>query len=86
MDVGPLIEVKGIIIAAQWGADGAVTAVDIAGFDEKRYRVVNDRIGRQLHKRVKHSVRVSGRTFTDDRHTMLSVEPYTLDADEPAME
>lgn len=52
--------VRGIIIASCWSKDGRVSAVDIAGFDEKRYRVVNDKTGRQLHALTMQQVTAEG--------------------------
>lgn len=54
------ISINGIVVAAVWTPEGDVTEVDIAGYDEKRYRVVGDRIGGQLRDHVKKSVVVDG--------------------------
>ena len=56
MDERPSIDLKGIVIAAEWAPDGDVTAVDIAGYDEKRYRIADDSRGRQLRRLVKRKV------------------------------
>lgn len=54
------ISISGIVIAAAWTPLGEVTEVDIAGFDEKRYRVINDQIGEQLRNHIKKTVIVDG--------------------------
>jgi hypothetical protein len=68
------IRLKGIVIAAAWRPDGTVDAVDIAGCDEKRYRVADSPIGRRLLKCSRARVFISGAI---DRTT----EPWTLYVD-----
>ena len=54
------IRLKGIVIAADWGSNGKVQAVDIAGCDEKRYRVADSPVGRQLLEHPRTRVFLSG--------------------------
>lgn len=84
MNVITSINLKGIVIAAEWGPDGDVSAVDIAGYDEKRYRVANDPKGLQLRQLIKQTVRVNGRLVVEDRRNIIHVVRFRLDADEPA--
>ena len=50
------VTIQGLVIAARWGQNGTVSAVDIAGYDEQRYRVADDLMGERVrlftHKRV----------------------------------
>ena len=73
------IHLKGIVIAADWQPDGKIQAVDIAGCDEKRYRVADSPVGRQLLEYPRARVLVSG---TIDRTTdpaTLFVDRFRLD-------
>lgn len=54
------ITLTGIVIAAAWEQNGAVKAVDFAGYDEKRYRVANDPTGKRLRRRVQERLVVEG--------------------------
>ena len=68
------IRLKGIVIAADWGSNGKVQAVDIAGCDEKRYRVADNPLGRQMLEYPRARVSLTG---TIDRTT----DPATLFVD-----
>ena len=78
-----MIDIKGIVIAAEWGPDGNVSAVDLAGYDEKRYRIANDPRGHQLHGLVKHSVVIHGRLTSENKQNTIHVEYYRLDPEDP---
>ena len=77
-----LIDLKGIVIAAEWGPDGDVSAVDLAGYDEKRYRIANDPRGHQLHRLVKQSVVIHGRLSSENKQNIIHVEHYSLDSED----
>ena len=79
------ISIRGLIIAAAWTQKGEVAAVDIAGYDEKRYRVVDDRIGKQLRTYIKKKVVVHGVLDTENGNKVLYVERFRIDnPDEPS--
>lgn len=73
------ISIRGLIIAAEWTQKGHVAAVEIAGYDEKRYRVVDDRIGRQLRRHIKKIVTVDGVLDTENGNQVLYVERFRID-------
>lgn len=52
--------VEGIVIAAAWDENGDISALDIAGNDEKRYHIADDPIGRQLRHYVRKRLVVDG--------------------------
>ena len=81
MDERPSIDLKGIVIAAEWAPDGDVTAVDIAGYDEKRYRIADDSRGRQLRRLVKRKVVMRGRLVRENQRDLFFVEAFRIDAD-----
>lgn len=54
------IELRGLVVAAAWKANGEVAAVDIAGYDEKRYRVADDGMGKSLRAHLKMRVIIDG--------------------------
>ena len=80
MDARALISLRGIVIAAEWGPDGEVTAVDIAGYDENRYRVAKASIERQLCQLSNEAVIVYGRLVIVNQQNVIFVDHYCLDA------
>ena len=60
---------RGIVIASAWGKNGEVTAVDIADFNERRYRVADDRTGIALRSCLKKRIIAKGiLTKENNRH------------------
>ncbi|MGD8844211.1 MAG: hypothetical protein PVI54_01820 [Desulfobacteraceae bacterium] len=74
-----LTTIRGIILAAAWGENGAISAVDIAGYDEKTYRVVNDKMGKQLRACVKKRVAADGIVMTQNNRLTIQVSRYHID-------
>lgn len=72
--------IRGIILAAGWGKNGGISAVDIAGNDEKRYRVVNDAMGRQLHAHVRQPVVAQGRVTMRENRLSIYVSRFQIEA------
>ncbi|WP_319524501.1 hypothetical protein [uncultured Desulfosarcina sp.] len=83
MDTGPLVTLKGIVVAAGWDLNGAVSAVDIAGYDEKRYRVADELMGPQLLKLVKERIIAQGTVASKNQRNVIYVHRFRLDDDEP---
>lgn len=77
--------VRGIIIAAGWEKNGAISAVDIAGYDEKTYRVVNDEIGKQLHSFIKKRVAADGIIITQNDMLTIQLHRFQIDTADPMM-
>ena len=73
------ISIQGLIIAAAWTQEGDVAAVDIAGYDEKRYRVFDDRLGKQLIEHIKKRVAVDGFLDTENGNQVFYVERFLVD-------
>ncbi|BBO84916.1 hypothetical protein DSCO28_54820 [Desulfosarcina ovata subsp. sediminis] len=73
------VQMKGIVIAAAWGENGDITAVDIAGYDEKRYRVADDLVGRQLKQWIKERLIVDGMIEKTGNRTILHVKAFQRD-------
>ena len=76
--------IGGIVIAAAWTPQGNVTEVDIAGYDEKRYRVISDKIGVQLREHVKKSVVVEGIVRPRISGFAITVKCFRIDPPGPA--
>jgi len=74
---GP-ISIRGIVIAAAWTSRGDITEIDIAGYDEKRYRVVDDPIGGQLRDHIKKSIVVEGVVETKKGVLTITVKQFRL--------
>jgi hypothetical protein len=72
------ISIQGIVIAAAWTPNGDVTEVDIAGYDEKRYRVVGDHIGGQLRDHIKKRVVVDGVVKTIKGSLVITVKRFRV--------
>ena len=79
MGIRNSISIRGLIIAAAWTQKGEVAAVDIAGYDEKRYRVADNHIGRQLRMHTKKKVTVEGILDTENDNQVLYVERFHID-------
>ncbi|WP_419662142.1 hypothetical protein Dvar_25850 [Desulfosarcina variabilis str. Montpellier] len=79
MEEKALIELKGIIIAAGWEPNGEVSALDIAGYDEKRYRIANDPVGCQLFQLIRKAVVIRGKMDMDNRQKVIHVQSFRLD-------
>jgi hypothetical protein len=77
------IHLKGIVIAAAWGENGAVSAVDIASFDEKKYRVADNLVGKQLKQLVKERLIIDGMIETTPNRAILHVKSFQRDVAEP---
>jgi hypothetical protein len=73
------IHLRGIVIAAAWGENGAVSAVDIADYDEKRYRVADNFVGKQLKQWVKERLIIDGIVETTANRTILHVKSFQHD-------
>lgn len=85
MGAPPLIDLKGIVIAAGWGPDGEVSSVDIAGYDEKRYRVADNPAGRQMFQLIKKAVAIQGRLAIENQQNVIYIEYFRHDdAERPA--
>lgn len=74
-----LTTIRGIILAAGWGEDGGISAVDIAGYDEKRYRVVSDAMGRKLKDHVRQQVVARGRVTTRENRLSIYVSHFQIE-------
>ena len=82
MDTGPLVTIKGIVVAAGWGPNGEVSAGDIAGYDEKRYHVAEERMGPRLLNRVKERIVAQGTVVSESQRNVIYVHRFRLDDDE----
>lgn len=78
-----LTTVRGIILASGWGRNGGISAVDIAGYDEKTYRVVNDEMGKQLRSCVQKRVTADGIVVTQNNRLTIQVHAFQIDTAHP---
>jgi hypothetical protein len=76
------VTIRGIVIASAWNRVGEIKAVDIAGYDEKRYRIADDHIGRQLRVLNKKRIVVKGFFDTENNKPVLYVHHFQIDASE----
>lgn len=80
-----IISIKGIVIAAEWGVDGGVTAVDVVGYDENRYRIANDSKGSLLRPLLQQTVMIHGWLAVEDQRNIIYVEQFKTDNDDSAL-
>lgn len=78
-----LTTIRGIILAADWKKNGGISEVDIAGYDEKTYRVVNDVMGKQLRSCIKKRVTVDGIITTHNNRLTIHVRHFQIDTSDP---
>ena len=83
METENLKTIRGIVLAAEWGKNGLISEVDIASYDEKAYRVVNDETGKQLWACVKKRVAAEGIVTKRRGRLTLQVHRFRIDADDP---
>lgn len=83
MDKQNLTTIQGIILAAGWEKNGAVSAVEIAGYDEKTYRVANDEIGKQLRACIKKRVTANGIVVPQKNRLTIQVRRFQIDTADP---
>jgi len=70
--------IQGIVVAAGWREDGTVTAVDIAGYDERRYRVANDLMGQKVRLFVQKKVIVDGIVTTKNHRNTIKIHRFQI--------
>jgi hypothetical protein len=71
--------IRGIVLAAGWEKNGRISTVDIAGYDERTYRVVNDAIGKKLLDHVKRQVVALGRVTMRENRLCLYVSHFQIE-------
>lgn len=70
---------RGIILAAGWGKNGRISAVDIAGYDERTYRVVNDAMGKKLLDHLRQQVVAHGRVTKRENRVCIYVSHFQIE-------
>lgn len=75
--------IRGIILAAGWERNGGISAIDIAGYDEKIYRVVDDKTGRLLRDHIKKRIIAAGIIMTHDNRPAIQVLDFQIDMSGP---
>lgn len=73
------INIRGIIIAAAWNQNGEISAVDIAGYDEKRYRIADDHLGAQLWAMIKKRIVVDGFLEIENNKSVIHIRHFRID-------
>ena len=76
------VTIRGILIAAAWKQNGEILAVDIAGYDEKRYRIADDHLGAQLRALIKKRIVVDGVIETEMNHSVIHIHHFRIDTSE----
>lgn len=70
------VAIQGVVIPVSWDSCGEPTALAVAGFDEREYRLVHDEAFGGLYACIGQSVIVEGRRIERDKTTWLMVESY----------
>ena len=72
------ITMNGLIIPTQWDKHGNVKGIAIAGFDEKNYYILMDKVGKNLLALLHKEVEVSGDFTKIDNSDTIQVKKYQL--------
>lgn len=75
--------IRGIVLAADWKPNGEVTAVDIAGYDERKYRVIDDKTGMKLRALLKEKIVAEGLVNATTPMWTIRVVRFWIDTSEP---
>ena len=75
--------IRGIVLAAEWEKNGSISEVDIASYDEKTYRVLNDDMGKQLWACAKKRVTAEGIVVKRKGRLTLQVHRFRMDSANP---
>ncbi|MBN2468441.1 MAG: hypothetical protein JXD19_09860 [Deltaproteobacteria bacterium] len=76
IDTKDFIVVKGILIPADWNADGGVKALAVATRDEEQYLLVGSIAAKDLFQFLHEEIEVSGRLKIEDDNKVIEVETY----------
>lgn len=74
------VTIRGIVIAAAWKQNGEILAVDIAGYDEKRYRIADNHFGLQLRALIKQRIVVDGFIETKNNNSVIHIHHFHIDS------
>lgn len=78
-----LITLYGIVIPACWQADGEVSAIGIACYDEQVYGIANNQMGLQLRTCMQKRVIVNGLVNTISNRMTIDVHHFRIDDSDP---
>lgn len=71
---GELVRIKGIIIPADWDAEGNVTRTIISAFNEQDYVVDDDKKGKEILGLMQQEVEVLGTVREEAGTIIITVE------------
>jgi hypothetical protein len=72
--------IRGIVIPVTWGEDGEVISIAIDTYQEERYRVAENVMGRQLRDLLRKRVWVEGKVkISKNRPLVIEVSDYKPD-------
>jgi hypothetical protein len=73
------VTIRGIVTAFDWNRVGQIKAVDIAAYDDKRYRIADDHMGMQLRVLIKKRIVVDGFIGTENNKPVLYIHHFQID-------
>jgi hypothetical protein len=73
-----MLEIRGIVLPADWDTNGNVVAVSIATAEERDYLVDDTDIVRELINMLRKRVKVRGHFMERDKRRTLKVTSYSL--------
>lgn len=77
------VTVQGLVIAADWKQNGSVCKVDIAGYDEQKYRIADDQTGAKLLSLTQKRVIATGIVRMENNRMTLYVHHFRIDTSDP---
>ena len=78
------INIRGIVIASAWKQNGEISAVAIAGYDEIRYRIVDDHLGAQPRALIKKRIVIDGFIETENKNLVVHIRHFRIDTSDTA--
>jgi len=70
------VSIEGVVVPAEWDADGNIVAIAISARDEKDYGVAKHGKGNELMKLIRKDVMVTGEVTEESGKRIIQVEKY----------
>ena len=68
---------NGLIVPDRWDANGNITGIALAGFDETSYPILMDRMGKTLVVLMNEEVTITGELIKEDNADLIKITSFT---------
>lgn len=79
METSNIEKIKGIILPEEWDKKGNVIVVTLATYQETKYRIVENALGKRLFSYLRQRVEVTGTIVKNDVCHEIRVRSFCLD-------